>query len=52
MSGWTIKQCSLTGSGLMTPVYSIPNYSVYVMQPDQSSIDEAKAQIESVMNEQ
>lgn len=51
MSGWTIKQCSLTGSGRMTPVYSIPNYSVYVMVPDQASIDEAKKQIISVMGE-
>jgi len=33
----------------MTPVYSIPNYSVYVMVPDESSISEAKTQINSVM---
>ena len=51
MSGWTIKQCSLTGSSKMTPVYSIPNYNVYVMVPDQSSIDEAKSQISAVMAE-
>lgn len=51
MSGWTIKQCSLSGSGLMTPVYSIPNYNVWVMQPDQSSIDNAKSQIAAVMGE-
>ena len=35
----------------MTPVYSIPNYSVYVMVPDESSISEAKTQINSVMGE-
>lgn len=51
MSGWTIKQCSLTGTGKSTPVYSIPNYSVYVMVPDQSSIDNAKSQIAAVMAE-
>ena len=49
MTGWTIQRCSLTGSGMMTPVYSIPNYSVYVMVPDESSISEAKTQINSVM---
>lgn len=51
MSGWTIKQCSLTGSGKMTPVYSIPNYNVYVMVPNQNSISEAKSQIASVMGQ-
>lgn len=51
MSGWTIKQCSLKGSGKSTPVYSIPNYSVYVMVPDQGSIDDAKSQIAAVMGE-
>jgi len=50
MSGWTIKQFSLKGSGSSTPVYSIPNSYVYVMVPDQSSVDEAKNQIASVMN--
>lgn len=49
MRGWTIKRCSLTGSGMMTPVYSIPNYNVYVMVPNESSISEAKTQINTVM---
>ena len=49
VSGWTIERCSLGGSGMMTPVYSIPNYNVYVMVPDQSTIDAAKAQIAAVM---
>lgn len=52
MSGWNIKQQSLTGSGKMTPVYSIPNYNVYVMVPNQTSVDEAKSQINAVMNEE
>jgi len=51
MSGWTIKQCSLKGTGKSTPVYSIPNYSVYVMVPDEASVSEAKQQITSVMNQ-
>ena len=49
MTGWTIQRCSLTGSGMMTPVYSIPNYSVYVMVPDQTSVEAAKAKIGEVM---
>lgn len=51
MRGWTIKQCSLKGTGKSTPVYSIPNYSVYVMVPDETSVSEAKQQITSVMNQ-
>lgn len=49
MRGWTIQRCALTGSGMMTPVYSIPNYSVYVMVPDQTSVEAAKAKIGEVM---
>ncbi|MCI8348232.1 MAG: LCP family protein [Firmicutes bacterium] len=51
MSGWTIKHCSLRGSGSSTTVYSIPNSYVYVMVPDQESVDEAKSQISSVISE-
>ena len=49
MDGWTIRKQSLTGSGLMTPVYSMPNSSVYVMVPDQASVDSAKEQIAEIM---
>ncbi len=51
MSSWTIKQQSLKGSGKSTAVYSMPNSRVYVMVPDQASVEQAKAQIESVMSQ-
>lgn len=50
MSGWTIKTCSLDGSGKMTPVYSAPHQNVYVMVPKQETVDNAKALIEQTMN--
>lgn len=49
MSGWTITRCSLSGYGNSTSVYSMPNSIVYVMDPDQTSIDIAKSKIAEVM---
>ncbi len=49
MSGWTIIQQSVSGSGGMTPVYSIPHMSVYVMYPDEATVTAASQQIQSVM---
>ena len=51
MSGWTIKQQSVTGSGKMTPVYSIPHLNVYVMVPNQSSVSSASSEIKAVMGQ-
>ena len=49
MSGWSIKTQSVTGTGAMTPVYSIPHMSVYVMHPDQNSVVTAAQTIQNVM---
>ena len=51
MSSWNIEQQSLTGSGNYTTVYSMPSTTVYVMEPDQSSVESAKARINEVMAE-
>lgn len=51
MRKWTIIRQSVTGDGLMTPVYSMPNTSVYVMVPDKESVESAKIQIDEVMGE-
>ena len=48
MSPWTIDRYSLNGSGDLTPVYSMPNSNVYVMVPDQSTVDGAKAKINEI----
>ena len=52
MSGWTIKQQSVKGSGSMTPVYSIPHLNVYVMVPNQESVTAAANEIMAVMGEE
>lgn len=49
MSGWSIKTQSVTGTGAMTPVYSIPHMNVYVMHPNQESVVAAAQQIQDVM---
>ena len=48
MSSWSIERYSLNGSGNSTPVYSMPNSYVYVMVPDQSTVDGAKAKINEI----
>lgn len=50
MRGWNIKTQSVTGTGDITPVYSIPHTSVYVMHPDQSSVVAATQAIQDVMD--
>jgi len=49
MVGWDIQQQSVTGTGNMTPVYSAPHQSLYVMDPDQASVVAATQKIQSVM---
>lgn len=51
MSGWNIKQQSVTGTGKSTPVYSMPNSYVYVMVPDMSTVESAATSIKAVMAE-
>ncbi len=49
MRGWTITQQSVSGSGLMTPVYSMPHVNVYVMQPNYDSVEAATQSINEIM---
>ena len=51
MSGWNINQQSVTGTGKSTPVYSMPNSYVYVMEPDMSTVESATTAIKAVMAE-
>ena len=50
MSSWTISQQSVSGSGDMIPVYSIPHMNVYVMHPDYNSVEAATNAINLAMS--
>lgn len=50
MRGWDIETISLTGSGSYAETYSMPGMELYVMEPNQASIDAAKAAIAGVMS--
>ena len=48
--GWQISAVSVTGGDASEYTHSYPGQRLYVMMPDPASVDEAKAQIESVIN--
>lgn len=47
---WTIKSVAATGTGDSQYCYSAPGQALYVMQPDQASVDEIKNLMETVKN--
>ena len=49
MRGWEFETANLTGRDSMGATYSFPKMQLYVMIPDQASIDEAKLKIENVL---
>ena len=51
MSSWTIKTNALTGSGSYGSTYSMGSTQLYIMLPDESSVENAKAKINSVLDE-
>lgn len=52
MASWQIDQISVDGTGSSsTSCYSMPGWSLYVMEPDQATIDAAKAKIKEVETE-
>ena len=46
---WTVQSISVTGPGAKAPTYSMGSLPLYVMQPDQASVDAAKTQINSTL---
>ena len=50
-SGWKIDSYAVTGSGTYAETYSMPGTQLYVFNPDEDSIEEAKRLIQSVKNE-
>lgn len=45
LHSWTIEKISVDGTGAMLPTYSMGAQKLYVMIPDQSTVDAAKAKI-------
>ena len=49
MRGWEFESANVTGTDSMNYTYSFPKQQLYVMVPDQASIDAAKLKIEEVL---
>ena len=51
LASWDIQSCSVTGtSGKSSKCYSAKGQSLYVMKPDENSVNEAKTLIASVLD--
>lgn len=50
MTGWNMVSYSVYGTGINDHVYSAPGVTVYVIEPDQSSVDRAIKLIDMVMD--
>ncbi len=48
---WNITSISLDGTGSMQKTYSMGNRNLYVMIPDQTTVDNAKLQIKNTLEE-
>lgn len=46
---WQIDTYAVTGTGASKKTYSTGNYNVYVMEPNEESVAEAKQKIKEVM---
>jgi LCP family protein required for cell wall assembly len=46
---WDITSISVDGTGAMLPTYTYPGQNLYVMIPDQATVDAAKAAIDEVL---
>lgn len=49
---WDIQSVSVDGTGDSCRTYSYPRQNLYVMRPNQDTVDNAKAQIQAVLNGQ
>ena len=47
---WTIKSMAAEGTGDSQYCYSMPGTALYVMQPDQASVDAIKSEMQAVEN--
>jgi LCP family protein required for cell wall assembly len=49
LHSWEIEKISVDGTGAMLPTYSMGAQNLYVMIPDQSTVDAAKAKIQEYL---
>lgn len=49
MRGWEFETANLSGSGAMAKTYTFPKQDLYVMIPNQKTIDDAKEKINAVI---
>ena len=49
MPGWTLEKYSVTGSGTSAYTYSYPNQELYVMIPDENTMNEAKIKLNEIL---
>ena len=48
---WQIESISLDGTGSMQPTYSMGNRNLYVMIPDEATINTAKEKLDEYLEE-
>ena len=51
MRGWEFETSNLTGSGAMAKTYTFPKQDLYVMIPNQKTVDEAKNRIKEFLED-
>lgn len=51
MATWTVSSTSVSGMGDYRTTYSIPNKKLYVMIPDETSVENVKTQIQNVLGQ-
>lgn len=51
MATWNVSSTSVSGTGDYRTTYSIPNKKLYVMIPDEASVESVKGQIQSVLGQ-
>ena len=49
-TGWSIQQYSVNGSGKSDYTYSMPRTKLYVMEPDITTVEQAKTYIQQIKN--
>ena len=50
MSAWNIRSISVNGTGTSMPSYASGGEILYVMIPDMNTVEQAKKEIEAVLN--
>lgn len=49
-TAWNIQSYSVSGTGMHSGTYSIPNMSLYVMEPDMTTVEQAKDLMQRIRN--